>query len=91
MPRGQKSNPVLIWQCKQCTWFRVKHDSDKWDSTVIDHPLYGQITLGALYILEVAIHDCGETAAARKRFGIDPDVRYNGRDVIGKEADGETG
>ena len=73
------ANRLKVWQCPECTWFRAKHDDAEHDGQKIVHPVYGTITVGALYDLEVAVHDCELTAQAREKFGIPTDIVYQGK------------
>jgi hypothetical protein len=85
---GRQLTRISVWRCDKCTWFRAKHDGIVWENTRIDHPIYGDISLNALFILDVAAHNCAETAKARIRHGIDPHVKYDGRMRVDRNENG---
>lgn len=64
---GMENSIYIVWDCPECSWFRVRTDTREWDTQVIDHPVYGPIPNIKLYTLDILNHDCEETRLARLR------------------------
>jgi hypothetical protein len=55
--RGAKTN--TIYKCPSCTWFRNITTDLMEKLKIIDHPIYGLVTVEQAARLDIKNHDCG--------------------------------
>ena len=80
----------VVWHCPNCTWYRFRTNTEDWEKSIIQHPLYGFITNYQCYERDIETHNCMLTRDARIRIGVDPDKPF-GDYKYDKERDRQRG